>query len=127
MDPAPPRGLLSSLRGLAVDAVDLLKTRLELLTAELEEEKVRLLSLLTFGAIALVFLAAGLVFLAVFLTVLFWEGQRLLALGVFTTLFLTAGTAALLAALARVRAGSRLFAASLAELSKDRAALEPRE
>ncbi len=126
MDPAPPRGLLSSLRGLAVDAVDLLKTRLELLTTELEEEKVRLLSLLTFGAIALVFLAAGLVFLAVFLTVLFWEGQRLLALGVFTTLFLTAGTAALLAALARVRAGSRLFA-SLAELSKDRAALEPRE
>ena len=127
MDPAPPRGLLSSLRALAVDGVDLLKTRLELLTTELEEEKVRLLSLLTFGAIALVFLAAGLVFLAVFLTVLFWEGQRLLALGVFTTLFLTAGTAALLAALARVRAGSRLFAASLAELSKDRAALEPRE
>ena len=127
MDPSPRRGLLSSLRALAVDGVDLLKTRLELLATELEEEKGRLLSLLTFAAVALIFLAAGLVFLAVFLTVLFWEGQRLLALGVFTTLFLTAGVAALLAALARARAGSRLFAASLAELAKDRAALEPRE
>lgn len=127
MEAPQQRGLFSSLRALLVDGVDLLRTRIELLTTELEEEKLRLLSLLTYGAIALVFLAAGLVFLAVFLTVLMWEGQRLLALGIFTTLFLTAGIAALLAALARARAGSRLFAASLAELARDRAALEARK
>jgi uncharacterized membrane protein YqjE len=78
---------------------------------------------LTYGAIALICLSAGLVFLAVFLTVLLWDSHRLLALGVFSALFLGAGIATLLVAMNFARAGSTLFKASLAELARDREAL----
>lgn len=121
------RGLLSSLRGLLATGVATLRTRLELLATELQEEKARVLGMLAYGAAAVILLSAGVVFLAVFLTVLLWDSHRLLALGVFSALFLGAGALALALAMRLARSGSRLFAASLAELAQDRAALEPRE
>ncbi len=121
---APP-GLFSSLRGLLVTVVALLGNRLDLLGTELAEERIRLLSLLTYGAAALLLLGAGTVYLSIFLTVLLWDSNRLLALGIFSALFLAGGLLALGMTIGFVRAGSRLFAASLAELGKDRDALRP--
>jgi len=116
-------GLFASLKGLFGTSLALVQNRLQLLGVELAEERLRLLSLVTYGAVAFICLSAGLVFLAVFLTVLFWESHRLLALGVFSALFLGAGIATLLMALSYARAGSTLFKASLAELARDREAL----
>lgn len=116
-------GLFASLKGLFGTSLALVQNRLQLLGVELSEERGRLLSLLTYGAIALICLSAGLVFLAVFLTVLLWDSHRLLALGVFSALFLGAGVATLLVAVNYARAGSTLFKASLAELARDREAL----
>ncbi len=125
---ARPPGLFASARGLLGSAAALLHNRLELLGVELAEERARLLSMLAYGGAAFLCLAAGLVFLSVFLTVLLWDSNRLLALGVFSALFLGAGIATLLVALSLARGGSRLFSASLAELRRDRDALggEPR-
>ena len=116
-------GLFASLKGLCGTSLALVQNRLQLLGVELAEERLRLLSLATYGAIALICLGAGLVFLAVFLTVLLWDSHRLLALGVFSALFLGAGIATLLVAMNHARAGSTLFKASLAELARDREAL----
>lgn len=116
-------GLFASLKGLFGTSLALVQNRLQLLGVELAEERGRLLSLLTYGAIAIICLGAGLVFLAVFLTVLLWDSHRLLALGVFSALFLGAGLATLLMAVKFARAGSTLFTASLAELARDRDAL----
>ena len=124
MEAGPRRGLLDSLRSLLAHGFELLHTRAALFAAELEEEKTRLLSLLVYGAAAFLLLAAGIVFLAVFLTVLFWDDHRLLTLGLFTAVFLTSGIAAAYLAFFLVRKRSRLFAASLAELAQDRAELE---
>lgn len=124
MEAGPRRGLLDSLRSLLAHGFELLHTRAALFAAELEEEKTRLLSLLVYGAAAFFLLAAGIVFLAVFLTVLFWDDHRLLTLGLFTAVFLTSGIAAAYLAFFLVRKRSRLFAASLAELAQDRAELE---
>lgn len=120
-------GLFASLKGLVGTTVALLQNRLQLLGVELAEERLRLLSLVTYGAIALICLSAGLVFLAVFLTVLWWDSHRLLALGVFSALFLAAGCVSLFVAMGHARVGSNLFAASLAELRKDRDGLAPGE
>lgn len=120
-----PGGLFTSVRGLGVTALALLGNRLDLLGTELAEERVRLLSLLTYGAAALLLLAAGLVFLAVFMTVLLWDSNRLLVLGVFSALFLAGGMLALGMTIGFARAGSKLFVASLAELRKDGEALRP--
>lgn len=117
-------GLFASLRGLLATAADLSRTRLELLATELEEEKLRLLELLAYGLAALFFLGFGVVLLVIFLTVLWWDSNRLLASGVFGAIFLCCGIAAVFQALRLIRRKSGLFAASLAELAQDRAALQ---
>lgn len=126
MNSAPPGGgLFASLRGLLATAAGLLQTRLELLATELEEEKLRLIKLLAYGAAAFFLLGAGVVLLVAFLALLWWDSHRLLVIGSFATLFLSCGSGALFLALRRIRSGSRLFGASLAELRQDRAALQP--
>ena len=122
MAPAPG-SLGSRLRSSIAGALGLLQTRLELLATEFQEEKLRLGSLLGYAAAAFFFLGVGAVMLALFLTVLLWDSHRLLALGVFSALFLGAGIATLLVAVNFARAGSTLFKASLAELARDREAL----
>jgi uncharacterized membrane protein YqjE len=123
----PSLGLFASLRGLAATAVGLLRTRIELLVTEFEEEKLRIAGLFGYGLAAVLMLLVGAVFLAVFVTVLLWDSNRLLVLGVFAALFLGGGLLALMVALRLARTPSRLFSASLAELGQDRSALEPTE
>jgi uncharacterized membrane protein YqjE len=117
------QGLFASGKGLLGTGLRLLHNRLELLGVELAEERARLISLLAYGAAAFICLAAGLVFLAMLLTVMLWDSHRLLALGVFAALFIGAGGVCLALAMGQARAGSTLFSASLAELRKDREAL----
>jgi uncharacterized membrane protein YqjE len=120
MDKPPPTRLSASLKGLAGTVLTLLQVRLELLGVEAQEEVERVVGLLLWGVAAALLLSLGLGFLAVFITVALWETQRLLALGVFATLFLTLGGIATWMAYQRVRRESTLFASSLAELRQDR-------
>lgn len=124
MAPAPG-SLGSRLRSSIAGALGLLQTRLELLATEFQEEKLRLGALLGYAAAAFFFLGFGAVMLALFLTVLLWDSHRLLALGIFTALFLAIGILAALAAARIGRQGSRLFAASIAELAQDREMMRP--
>nr|WP_211162186.1 phage holin family protein [Aromatoleum petrolei] len=115
------------MRGLLDTGLATAQTRLELLAVEAQEEKLRLTALLFNTLLSAVFLGFGVVFLAVFLTVLFWEEHRLLALGLGAVVLLAAGVLAASNAAREVKRGSRLFAASLGELARDRDALRPRE
>jgi uncharacterized membrane protein YqjE len=117
------RGLFASTKGLLGTGATLLHNRLQLLGVELAEERVRLVSMLAYGGAAFLCIAAGLIFLAIFFTVLLWDSNRLLVLGVFSALFLGAGVASLMLAMSLARSGSKLFSASLAELRKDSEAL----
>jgi len=119
-----PAGLLVSLRGFATTAVGLLRTRLELFKLEAQEEVGRVSGMLVWGVAAMLLAIVGITFSAVFLTVLFWESYRLLALGVFAALFLAAAGLAIFVTLRLARQGSQLFAGSLAELRRDAAALQ---
>jgi len=125
-DPAHAR-LGESLRGLADSGLATVQTRLELFSVELKEEKLRAGSFLFDTVLAALFIGFGFVFLLAFLTILFWDSHRLLSLGLATAGLLAAGVWAGTRAAARLRAGSRLFAASLAEIAQDREALRPRE
>ena len=102
------------------------QTRLALLMVELQEEKLRLARLLFTTVLAALFLGFATVFAALWITVALWDSHRLLALGLSTGLFLVLGLAAASVAARTVAAGSRLFAASLAELGNDRDALKTR-
>lgn len=124
MAPAPG-SLGSRLRSSIAGALGILQTRLELLATEFQEEKLRLGALLGYAAAAFFFLGFGAMMLALLLTVLLWDSHRLLALGIFTALFLAIGILAALAAARIGRQGSRLFAASIAELAQDREMIRP--
>lgn len=117
-------GLTAGLRSALTAGLGGVQTRLELLAVEVQEERIRVAALLFNTILAALFIGFGAVFLAAFLTVLWWEEHRLLALGLAALLFFALGIWAAANAAREHRSGSRLFAASLAELSRDRAALE---
>ncbi len=116
-------GIFASLRGALGSGLSLLQTRLMLLVTEVEEEKQRVVGLLVWGLVATLGLGIGLVFLAVFLTVLWWDSHRLLVLGGSAFVFCLFGIAACVFFMRLRRTPSALFAASLAELAEDRASL----
>ena len=117
---AGTEGTLARVRQLLADAVELVQVRLELLSLEAREDIGQLLTLGMQAALAVVLLSFGLIFLALFLTVLLWDSQRLLALGIFTTAFLGGGVVLALLAWQRLRRGLRLFRSSIQELQADR-------
>ena len=119
----PRSSLLGSTRKLLDTALGLLQIRIELFATEIEEEKARLLSALAFGAAASVLLSLGVIFLALTLTVLFWDEYRLLVLALLSGVFLLAGLVALAVASRNARPRERLLSATVAELKQDRAAL----
>ncbi len=111
-----------------LDAVlGLAQTRLELLALELHEEKLRLARLLLMTVLAALFLGSALLLAVLWLTAALWDSHRLLALGTGTVLLALGGVAAATAAARTLAAGSRLFAASLDELRRDRSALASRD
>ena len=112
-------GLYGSLLQLLATAMAVLHNRLELFSVELEEEKLRILRVMAWGAAAFLLLGMGMASLAAFIAVALWDEHRLLALGIITLMFAGAGLLALRAAARWVRAPSGLFAASLAELRRD--------
>jgi uncharacterized membrane protein YqjE len=105
--------------------LELLQVRLELLSIEAQEEVQRVIGLLLFGAVALLALTLGVVFLAILVTVALWDSHRLVVLAVFSVLFLTLGGVAAYVARSKVLAGSALFASSVEELRRDRESLKP--
>lgn len=125
MPEAPRReGVFESLRGGSATLLSLARVRLDLFATELQEEKLRAGLTLMFGAGAVLFLSFGLFFLAAAITVLLWENNRLLALGVFAAVFLTCGVFFALTARRHARPGVRPFAESIAELKRDTAMLK---
>ena len=60
----------------------------------------------------------------VFVVILYWESNRLLAAGLLAALFLAAGAAGALIARRRLGERPKVLAATLAELAKDRERLE---
>ena len=120
-----PAGILGSLMGWATTLVEVAHTRLEILSTEVEEEKRRIGQMLLLAVAALFFLGIGIVFTAVFITVLFWESHRLPVLGMLALLFLAVGMGAAHFLQGKMRGKSRLFTDSLGELAKDRNRLAP--
>ena len=120
------RGLFGSIKTLASTLVAMGHTRLELLSTEIEEERVRLSSMLLWTLAALFCAALCTVLVTLLVVVVFWDTHRLLALGIMALLFLLGAVMAGRIVLDKAKAKPRLFASSLAELSKDREQLTTR-
>jgi len=116
----PPPG---SLRGVGAAVLALAGTRAELLGVELREEALRAFQLLLWGAVAVLFLAASLVFAGAWVVMAVGDERRLLALGIVTLLYAGGAIAVFLWIRGTLRAAPLPFSATAAELQADAAAL----
>lgn len=123
MSDAQPPGLGARISALIDGGLGMIQTRLSLIAVEVEEEGIRLGVALFNIILAALFLAFGLLALAIFLTVLLWDSHRLIAIGGVTLFFLGMAVWTARNAQGRLREGKRLFSHSVAELKADRAAL----
>ena len=112
-----------SLKNLILTLLAIGKTRAELLVTEVEEEKLRLMSLWAKAIGAAFLFTVGLIMLVAFVALVFWE-QRILVFGLAAGLFLVTGLYLVLALRRQISQPSKLFRASLAELEADMAQLQ---
>ncbi len=113
-------GLLGSLQQLLATFTEILHTRLDILSTEMEEEVVRFKELLLYGLVALFFLGLGVVFASLYVVVVYWETHRLTVLAGFAVLYLISGVVAARVVQRKLNSRSRLLSATMAELRKDR-------
>ena len=116
-------GLFASLRRLLGSGLNMAEVRLELLSTDLQLEKLRVLESLLWSAFALVGFGVALLLSSLFVVLLVGEPYRLAALGVLALLHGAGGWAAMRVARNRRDDGGAPFAASLSELRSDSAAL----
>ena len=121
-----PAGLMVSVKRLAGTLLAIIQTRLELLSNELEEERLRVRQMVVYGSVVLFLFAMATMLMTVFVVVLFWDSYRLQVLGGLTVLFLVAGLLVLNALRRAAAERSKLFSTSLSELSDDIDRLTPR-
>jgi uncharacterized membrane protein YqjE len=114
-------GLRGALARLGAGAVGLVRTRLELAALEFDEERRRALESVVLVLVAVLFFAFAVLAASALVVVWFWETQRIAALWGVTIAYVVIGVAALWRLSARRRTDARPFAATLAELERDRA------
>lgn len=116
-------GLKPALQRLGGHLLELLQVRLELLGTELEAEKLRVVSALVTALLAVMLVTAAVVMLSLALLLLSPEGWRwAVALGL-CVVYAGLGYAMLGRARDRLQSPEGVFAASAAELARDRDAL----
>lgn len=122
---ANKRSLLDSVKTMASTLLAMGQTRLELLSNDLEEERAWLTSMMVWTLVALFCAALAVVLVTLLIVVVFWDTNRLLALSLMIGFFVSGTGIAWRIAFNMSRRKPRLFSASLAEISKDRAQLAP--
>src|SRR5258706_11432663 len=109
-------GLFESLRNLARTFVALVQTRIEIFASEIDEERTRLARIAVLAAIGALCIALAVILLVFFLVVLFWDTDRLLAIGVLAGFFAIGGIATCLGLRAAVSPRPKVLSAQLSAL-----------
>ena len=116
-------GIVGDIKGIASTGLRAVRTRLELLSIELKEEKAWAVRCLVVALTALYLLTIGLL-LAIFALVVWASAEnRPLILGVFAALFLAAGAGATFWLVSSTKQRSPLFKDTIAVLKGDEQAL----
>jgi uncharacterized membrane protein YqjE len=116
--PRPP-GLAGSITRLARTALAVLRTRLEILATEIEEERIRFAGLALVVAAIAFCLQMAVLLGVILMVVLLWETHRVVTLGVLSAGFLVTGVVLYLWLRHRLRTRPRMFASTLGEFAKD--------
>lgn len=111
--------LLSSIKNLVATGASIAKTRLELLSVDVQIARSQFLRSFVMIVSALFFLFFGLLMLALLIVIYNWESDRLIALSLLAGAFLSIGMILAALVIQSLRTMPKLFEASIAELAKD--------
>lgn len=114
--PAPSSTVRSAVRALLSFA----ETRARLAANEFEEQLVRLLELAAWAVAAVFFFAIAVLLVSLFIVLVFWDANRVLAAGLLAGLFIAGGGVSVLMVRSCLAARPKFLAATLAEFEKDR-------
>jgi uncharacterized membrane protein YqjE len=117
----PSRGLRGAVEALGGAVLELLHTRLELASVELDEVRDRAIERLILVLIAMLALGFAVLGASALVVVAFWDTYRIAALCGITLAYLLIGLLALWRLSTRQRAEGAPFAGTLAEFERDRA------
>jgi uncharacterized membrane protein YqjE len=120
------RGLRSSLRRLALTGIEIVHTRLEILSNDLEEERARLGSILLTGVLAIFCFFMAAILFTILIVVLMWETHRVPVLAVLGGVFLIGGALCWRSFQQQRQERPAFLATTLGELAKDRRELTSR-
>ena len=121
------RGLGGATARLGASLLGLVRTRLELASVELAEERDRVQYQVASLVLAIAMFMFALLFAAAWIVVYFWDTNRLTAIAVVAIVFAAAGAALLVLRSKAVSAAPMPFAATIAEFERDGAALAGRD
>lgn len=123
---ARPLGALDSIRTTLATTVKVIRTRLEIISCELEEQREWMQSLVLLAVTGLFCVSMGLVMLTIFVVALFWESHPVAVLGAFAGLYLVVGGWAMLTFRGKLNTRPKLFQTTTEEMAKDEAQLTPK-
>jgi uncharacterized membrane protein YqjE len=122
---SPGGGLLDSVRRMSSSLVALIHTRIELFAVELQEEKVRAISLIGWLIAALALAVAGILLGIGILGLFLWERAGYLGLIALVLATLGSSVGLLWMLRRRILRGPDPFSATIAEIGKDLDCLRP--
>lgn len=121
---ADSTGFFSQFKHMGASCLELVENRLNLLSVELETQKLRLTAMIIAGMAALFFLGFGILFTMFTLIVIFWDsGYRDVVLGFISIIFLLLGVWFLIVAKQQLDLSAGAFKNTLRELKQDKQAL----
>lgn len=119
------RGIGASVRGLAAGVIGLLASHVELAGVEVQEELQRVVEIAILGACALALLAMTLLLATLVIVIWLWDSYRLQSAIALTILYGALGAYALFVMRGKLASHPNPFAATVAELQKDRENMQP--
>ena len=119
-DPAPASAPSSMVRSTVRTLLSFAETRARLAANEFEEQLLRLLEVAAWAVAAVFFFAIAVLLVCLFIVLVFWDSNRILAAGLIAGLFVAGGGVSVLMVRSCLAARPKFLAATLAEFEKDR-------
>lgn len=120
---ASPNGIIAALRTLGDSLVGSLQDRIELVSVELQEEKLRLIRTFVWITAAVFSAMLAITFASLTLVYVFWETARVAVLGGLAVFYALLGVAISVALRRYLARQPQPFAATVQELAEDRACI----
>lgn len=118
-EPHESKGLFASLSGLGATLVAMMRTRLQLLAIDLEEDSAHLFQIAKLTLLMLFCFGIAVILLTILISVIFWDNHRILVLSVLCGFFVLVGLLIARYTQQKIKQKPTLFASSLSELVKD--------